>query len=151
MARPHNNRSANCSFVISNILSDNEEIPLSYDLESFLLDFPPSNTTQSKPTNGLLWERKLYLRPLPDDNDGSNYVFEMPKVDVPTSLSADGDQPAEELWGPALAYGAAIDIHLDKGETEQAADKGSILESYITLIFRKDVASEIGRSAEPSF
>ncbi len=129
------------------LILDSETIPLSHDIKSFLEDFPPSNTTQTKPTHGLLWERKLYLRPLPD----AAYTFEAPKIDKPDSLSGDSSQPIDELYGPALAYGAAIDIHLDKGETEQASEKVPILESYISLIFRKDVIAEIGRSAVPNF
>ena len=133
------------------LIFDSEEIPLSFDIASFLLDFPPSDTTQSKPIQGLIWERKLYLRPLPDSNSGSNYTFEMPKIDKPTSLSSDSDEPLDPLYGPAIAYGASIDLLLDKGETEQAAEKSSILESYINLIISKDVTTEIGRSAAPNF
>ncbi len=133
------------------LIFDNEEIPLWYDLEAFLLKFPPSDTTQTKPTHGLIYERKLYLRPLPDDNDGSNYAFEAPKIDRPTSLTATTDEPVDQMYGPAISYGAAIDIHMDAGEVEQAAEKLPIFEGYISLIFRKDVVAEIGRSAIPSF
>ncbi len=133
------------------LIFDGEEIPLWHDLEAFLLKFPPDDTTQTKPTHGLIWGRELYLRPLPDDNDGSDYTFEAPKIDRPTTLASDSTQTVDELFGPALAYGASIDIFMDNGETEQAAEKVPILESYISLIFRKDVVADIGRSAIPSF
>lgn len=133
------------------LILDNEEIPLSFDLQTFLRDFPLSNTTQTKPTHGLLFERKLYLRPLPDDNDGSNYVFQAPKIDRPTSLTLDADEPIDQLYGPAIAYGASIDIHFDNGESEEAGEKVGILKSYTALIFRKDVVAEVGRSSVPSF
>jgi len=133
------------------LIFDNEEIPLSFDLTAFLLDFPPSNTTQTKPTHGLLYERKLYLRPLPDDNDGSNYAFEAPKIDRPTSMLLDADEPIDQLYGPLIAYGASIDIHLDDGESEEASEKAGILKSYSLLVFRKDVVAEVGRSAIPRF
>lgn len=133
------------------IIFDGEPIPLSYDLNAFMNKFPPSDTTQSKPTHALVYERKLYFRPLPDDNDGSNYAFEAPKIDKPTSLVNTTDEPIDQMFGPAIAYGASVDILLDDGEDEQAASKASILKSYIILIFRKDIASEIGRSAIPNF
>lgn len=139
-------------FGIGNpIIFDGETIPLWYDLNAFINKFPPSDTTQSKPTHALVYERKLYLRPLPDDNDGSNYTFEAPKIDRPTSLTAVSDQPIDQMFGPTIAYGAAVDILLDNGEDDQAASKAAILKNYIILIFRKDVASEIGRSAIPNF
>jgi len=133
------------------VIFDNETISLWHDFDAFINKFPPSDTTQSKPTHAIVFERKLYLRPLPDDNDGSDYTFEAPKIDRPTSLTADADEPVDQLYGPLIAYGAAIDIHLDYGETEQASERVSILDSYISLVFKKDVASEIGRSASPNF
>jgi hypothetical protein len=107
--------------------------------------------TPGRPTHALLWERKLWFRPLPDDNNGSNYTFEASILDTPSSLVADGDQPTDGLFGPALAYGASVDIFKDNGETEQAVEILPILEGYISLIFRKDVIAEIGRSAFPNF
>lgn len=133
------------------IIFDDEVIALNTDFNNFIRKWPPSNTTQSKPIEAAIFERKLWLRPLPDDNDGSNYTFEAPKLDRPTTLSGDSSQTVDELFGPAIAYGASIDIFMDNGETEQAKDTASILESYVSLIFRKDISSEIGRTATPNF
>jgi|TARA_R100001530_G_scaffold129206_1_gene99424 hypothetical protein len=133
------------------IIFDSENITLNHDFTNFIRKYPPSDTTQSKPQEAAIFERKLWLRPLPDNNSGSNYTFEAPKIDRPTSLSAVSDEPVDQLYGPAIAYGASVDIHMDRGEDEQAASRARVLEVYMSLIFRKDIASEIGRSATPNF
>lgn len=143
--------SANVIGIKKPFVLDSEEIPLSFDLQKFLLDFPPDDDTPGKPTHALLWERKVYLRPLPDDNNGDNWDFEAPILDMPSGLVDDGDQPVDGLYGPTLAYGASIDIFKDNGEAEQAAEILPILEGYVSLIFRKDVIAEIGRTAFPNF
>lgn len=107
--------------------------------------------TPGRPTHALLWERQLWFRPLPDDNNGSNYTFEAAILDTPATMATDETQPVDGLYGPTLAYGASIDLFKDNGEAEQAAEILPILEGYISLIFRKDVVAEIGRSAFPNF
>lgn len=133
-------------FVLNGIV-----IPLSFDLEEFLLIFPPDIVEQSKPTNALLWERKIYLRPLPDDNDGANYDFEAPILKIPSSLADDSSQPVDELLGPLLAYGASIDIFMDNGQESQAGKIQPMLSNYATLLNRKDITAYVGRSSYPSF
>lgn len=130
---------------------DNEPIPLTHDLKSFLSAYPPSDTTQSKPEAACLFERKVYLRPLPNDNGGANYAFSAPKLDRPTSMVADGDMPTDQIFGMAIALGASVALFIDKGEGDQAAEKATALQDRIKIIFRQGVNSMIGRSAIPSF
>ena len=133
--------------IQSPLIFDSEEIPLTYDLTRFFRDYPESVTTQSKPIAGCLFERKLYLRPIAD----AAYTFRAPKLDRPTSMTLDADEPVDQIYGPAIAYGASIDILMDYGETEEAAEKSLLLTSYLDIIFIKNINSEIGRTANPSF
>lgn len=129
------------------LLIDNDEIPLWYDKVTFFEKFPESETTQAKPYHGLLYERKLYLRPIPD----AVYAYKAPALSLPTAFSADADEPDDQLYGPLIANGAAVEIHLDNGETEEATSKIAVMESYANMVFRKDVMSQTSRRSVPSF
>lgn len=37
---------------------------------------------------------------------------------LPAQLSNDSDTPAQPEWGPLYAYGAALEIFADRGDTE---------------------------------
>jgi len=129
------------------LMIDNVPIPLSYDKEAFFNDFPETETTQGEPIAALLFGRTLYLRPIPD----AVYTYKAPITEAPTAFAVDGDVPADQLYGPLIANGAAVEIHLDYGESEEAQLRIAVMDSYVSLVFKKDALSSVERRTIPTF
>ncbi len=68
----------------------------------------------NRPQGCLFFQNEFTLMPVPDQA----YQIRMQGFVLPTTLSADTDIPAQPEWGPLIAYGAALEIFSDRGDTE---------------------------------
>lgn len=123
-----------------------------YDAEEFYDIFTrevPSDTDEHAiPTDVLVQHDRLIFRPVPD----AVYTVQLNTTSyMPTALSADGDQPLKNTYGPLIAYGAAIDIAGDYGDDEVVKKVKGFMDSYLGLNFKRNVNKQIGRRSVPSF
>lgn len=103
---------------------------------------------RDRPRGALLYGRDLYVRPKPDDS----YTLKIPGRKGITSLSDDTDEPADHAWGLAICYGAARIIHMQDGETEEAAHMDVGLRSCLANIAVREVQQiPMSHRAAPSF
>jgi hypothetical protein len=94
------------------------------------------NSTRQRPNAALLDGRVLYLGPKPNDI----YQLLAPTgIKKPAALSQTTDTPLDSRWGPLIAYGTAIQMKLDEGDTEAAKELTGIWEHHKSLLLGKTV------------
>lgn len=123
-----------------------------YDANEFYKNFTrevPSDTDEhGKPSDVLIQHDRLVFRPVPD----ATYTVQLNTISyIPTALTNDTDQPIKNTFGPAIAYGAAIDIAGDYGDKEAVDKVAPFLKSYLNLNFRRTVSKQLHRRSVPSF
>jgi len=129
---------------------DDSEIDYYTDDGLFFSLFPRDNegaTTYDEPTAILLFDSVVYLRPIPDDA----YTLRVKSKNRPDVLVNDTDEPRDSKWGPLIAYGAAIDIHMDDGETDEANDKIPYYRALVDGCNRKNLYNWMDLRSIPSF
>jgi len=86
---------------------------------------------RGKPDAILLYGAKMFVRPKPDD------IYQIRALsisDKPTAFADDNAVPADTLWGPAIARGAAM-LYLEQvGDVERAAGLTKSTEYYFNSI-----------------
>ena len=125
-------------YVFPPMMVDGVQINISMDPGSFWQGYPKGGTPSyapSKPQDALLDGNTLYLRPIPD----GVYEITAPILQAPVALANAGDQPIVNLWGKAIAHGAAIEIFKDNGQFEEAKNLDPYLQGYIIMIRRRDL------------
>jgi hypothetical protein len=70
---------------------------------------------RNTPEAVLFWDRSLYLRPRPD----AVYTLKFTALYRRTAFVNDTDYPTDYAWGPLIAYGAALEVLRESGETEE--------------------------------
>jgi hypothetical protein len=98
--------------------------PINYYLNSkaFYRKFPETQSyTKAQPTDVLFFGQALLFRPPPD----AIYQFKAQTILRANALTLATDKPPNQLWGPVIAYGSAIDI---KQENEE--DLGNLVDLY---------------------
>jgi hypothetical protein len=68
----------------------------------------------NRPQGCMFFENQFTLMPVPDQV----YQIRMQGFVFPNQLIDDGDTPTQPEWGPLIAYGAALEIFSDRGDTE---------------------------------
>lgn len=135
--------------------SDSNVYPLDLytDAALFKTDYPDDMHDESderdQPTAMLLFGRSMYLRPVPDAVYTVKYAR---KSTQPTAMSADGDTPADEKWGPLLAYGPAIEYLQAHGQNDEADELKDLYNYYRNSIARRQLRQlPTGMRALPRF
>lgn len=105
---------------------NNDDARLWTDIGRFHQEYPHDYTTKDVPTDMLLFGRTLYIRKIPN----STYEVRLNCVKYPVAIKDDltelaafannTDVPQNTLWGPAIAYGTAIEILKANGEHDEA-------------------------------
>jgi len=94
--------------------------------------WPETQTyTNAKPSDVLLYDRKLTFRPPPDL---ATYVFKAACIKKPTAFAGADDKPPNQNWGPVVSYGAAIDIYMDNGEISEANGLNSGFAFFLGIV-----------------
>lgn len=128
---------------------------VSFDIAATFVAETPASTTifkevlseRGQPLDVLFYENTLYFRPIPD----AVYQFRVPSRSRPALLVVDEDVPLDDMWGPALAYGASIDLLGDSGEEDQLPVISSLLKGVLSQIERKKIMSQSGIAPVAAF
>jgi hypothetical protein len=94
-------------------------LDISFSQSNWFARWPETTTySENRPTEALFYGGVLYMNPPPDDI----YAVKIPVFSRPTTLTTDASLPTREEWGPAIAYGTALEILTQKGNTARAAE-----------------------------
>ena len=117
--------------------------------EKFYGVWPQSSVyARSQPIDCLLWRRNILVAPPPD----KIYSIQVQgEFSIVTELTAEGDAPEQDNWGWAIAYAAAIEISIDKGDEAKAEALASPYDYYLNLCDRREVRSMGFKRAVPRF
>lgn len=96
---------------------NNDPATLWTDVQRFYEEYPHDYATENVPTDILLIDRQLILRPIPD----AVYEARLRKLSVIPDALTTGDLD-NSIYGPVIAYGSAIMFLMDKGERDIAEE-----------------------------
>jgi hypothetical protein len=109
------------------------------DADQFFSKYPRDNEgsdTYNTPSDILLYDDVIYLRPIPDDV----YTVRVSVADVPTALENDDDTPQDEAWGALIAYGTAMNILSDNSDFEASLNLNPYYIKYKDLLISKQLS-----------
>ncbi len=93
-----------------------DRVHYTQDEDKFFRLFPENQTYESSTPDHVLHRgRLLIFRPPPD----AVYTIKFPAMLKPLRLSEDMDLPMQDIWGPYIALGAALDWLGTIGDTER--------------------------------
>lgn len=124
--------------------------PINYHLDAkrFYQKFPETQTyAKDQPTDVLFYNQNLIFRPPPN----AVYQFKAGVLVRPDALTLVSDKPPNQLWGPVIAYGSAIEIKQDNGEFEETDSLASIYNYYLTLVTRQNLVNLGTQRSMPRF
>jgi hypothetical protein len=135
--------------VIENpVTIDGAEITLYSDINYFFELYPRDNegtATYAEPAGVIVYDRRIYYRPIPD----AGYVFKAAVPKRPVELTDDADGILDEKWGLLIAYGAAVNIMMEFGDTAAATELGAMYERYKSSLVIKNLYRLIDTRAVP--
>lgn len=131
----------------SYITVNDEQVSVTYDRESFFVEWPEDETHDTEqPTDMLIEGRSIWLRPPPDDT--YTVKFKVTRK-IPVALSGDDDNPIDQSWGPVIAYGASVNIKDDSGRDSTKEEKKR--NYFIALANRDGILRDSGRTTRRGF
>jgi len=117
--------------------------------ELFPDDCHDEEDERERPVAMLVYGRKIYLRPVPDASYTVKYYC---RSQTPTALSDEQDTVSDDMWGPCIAYGTAIEILQEAGENDEADELKDMYNFYMGLIDTKYIKQiPLGARALPRF
>ena len=111
------------------VYSNDDAATLWTDEERFYAEYPHDYTTEDIPTDILLFDRTLILRPIPDD------IYEVrlrQTSSIPDALTSGALD--NSLFGPAIAYGTSVMFLADKGEKDIADEHADVYQYHLGLV-----------------
>lgn len=112
---------------------DNDPAIFWTDIERFYEEYPHDYVTEDVPTNILLFDRRLILRPIPD----AIYEARLRKTSSIPDALVTGDID-NSIYGPAIAYGSSILFLADKGEKDIAEEHSSVYQYHLGVVRRSN-------------
>lgn len=103
--------------------------------------------TGNRPQGVLFFENQFELMPVPDQV----YQIRMQGFVLPDQLSSDSDTPAQPEWGPLYAYGAALEIFSDRGDTENYDRYYPILKKFENVALGRTIQQYTPAQGVPRF
>lgn len=103
--------------------------------------------TGNRPQGVLFFENEFTLMPVPDQV----YQIRMQGFVLPDQLSSDSDTPAQPEWGPLYAYGAALEIFADRGDTENYDRYYPILKKFENVALGRTIQQYTPAQGVPRF
>lgn len=118
------------------------------DKDKFFHLYPEeADPTEARPAAALVYGGKLYLRPEPD----AIYTFRAACIKKPDALTADA-APPDIRWGPAIAYGTAIEMKMEDKDSEGASELIPVYQYFIGKISQKKLMQKaVNQRAVPRF
>lgn len=101
----------------------------------------------NRPQGVLFYQNQFTFRPVPDQV----YQIRMEGYVQPDSLSLDADTPLQEEWGPLIAYGAALEIFSDRGDTENYDRYYVIFKRYENVALGRTIQQLTVEQSVPRF
>ncbi len=101
----------------------------------------------NRPQGVLFFNNEFTLRPVPDQA----YQILMQGYIKPTTLSADGDTPLQEEWGPLIAYGASVEIFSDRGDTGNVDRYFPMLKRFENVALGRTIQQFTSEQSVPRF
>jgi len=130
--------------------SDDDLAPIKFyqDKDEFRSVYPEDpNATECRPAAVLLYGKKLYPGPIPDDT----YTFKAACIKKPTALTAD-TAPPDIRMGPAIAYGTAIEMLMEDNDREAADELVPIYQYFLGQVNKKKMVQKSSQQrATPRF
>ena len=103
--------------------------------------------TGNRPQGVLFFENEFTFRPVPDQV----YQIRMQGFIVPQTLVNSFDVPAQEEWGPCIAYGAALEIFSDRGDDENYDSTYPKLKRYENVALGRTIQQYTAEQSVPRF
>lgn len=113
---------------------DDDEVNFWTDYDSFYEEYPHDYTTEDLPTDILILDRSIILRPIPDDAYEVRLRKKSSTPDALTSGNLDNS-----LWGPSIAYGTSIMYLLDKGIDGAASELEPTYNYHISTVRKQNI------------
>jgi hypothetical protein len=102
---------------------------------------------QNRPEGVLFFENQFTLMPVPDQV----YQIRMQGFVLPDLLVEDSDTPAQQEWGPVIAYGASIEIFNDRGDVDNAERLVPSLKRYENVALSRTIQQYTPMQGVPRF
>lgn len=103
--------------------------------------------TGNRPQGVLFFENQFQLMPVPDQV----YQIRMQGFVLPAQLVNDADIPTQPEWGPLYAYGAALEIFSDRGDTENYDRYYPILKKFENVALSRTIQQYTPAQSVPRF
>lgn len=122
--------------IMNPVYVNDVEVTLWTDEKRFYEEYPLDYDTEDVPTDLLLFDRSIIMRPIPDDSyevrlRAQKLVSAITASDLPFTFD---ESPYIGLWAPAVAYGGAVIYLSEKGESELVAELSPIYQYFIDLL-----------------
>lgn len=101
----------------------------------------------NRPQGVLFFENEFTLMPVPDQV----YQIRMQGFILPDLLVNDSDIPAQAEWGPLIAYGAALDLFQDRGDTENYDRYYPVFKRYENVALSRTIQEYTNQQSVPRF
>lgn len=127
---------------------DGDPIRLFHNEQLFFSRWPRSQTyTEQEPTECLLFDGILYLRPPPD----KAYAFKCKTLKYFKALASMSADPVHPRWGPAIAYGTAIDVLMRAGQHREAGTLANAYNAELLIAQRPELEQLQSQRTVPRF
>ncbi len=101
----------------------------------------------NRPQGVLFFENQFTFMPVPDQV----YQIRMQGFVVPDVLSANGDIPSQQEWGPLIAYGSAVEIFNDRGDSDAADKAYASMKRYENVALSRTIQQYTPQQSVPRF
>lgn len=101
----------------------------------------------NRPQGVMFFNNQFTLRPVPDQA----YSILMQGYVKPSLLVNDSDTPLQQEWGPLIAYGAALEIFEDSGDTENYDRYYPVFKRYENVALGRTIQQYTAQQSVPRF
>lgn len=101
----------------------------------------------TRPQGILFFDQEFTLRPIPDQM----YAIKLEGFINPTQITDEAGTPTFTEWGQCLAYGAAFDIFMDRGDQVAAENIWNILKRFETVALGRTLQQYLNERSRPRF
>jgi len=112
------------------VYSNDDDAVLWTDEKRFYQEYPHDYDSENVPTDILLLDRTLILRPIPDDT----YEIRLRKTSSTPDALVDGESLDVDTYGQAIAYGSSIMYLLDQAERDAADEHTPTYQYHLGIV-----------------